>query len=141
MVRDGFANRFGLLPHITPTTGQGSKQLIWTTGVLLRWATNETKSINSAVFLSKVGIGSWLSTVLVKIVITATGGQQKGWLRSNNLNYSRLDWFYWILTCLNAINFLVYLFVAKSYKGKESAVSVRDVNMVELSSRGQHTQP
>ncbi|KAK2429524.1 protein NRT1/ PTR FAMILY 8.1 [Trifolium repens] len=70
--------------------------------------------------LSEVGIGSWLSTALVKIVIAATGGQQKGWLRSNNLNYSRLDWFYWILTCLNAINFLVYLLVAKSYKGKES---------------------
>jgi peptide/histidine transporter 3/4 len=65
-------------------------------------ATNETKSISSVVFLSKVRIGSWLSTALVKIVIVMTWGQQKGWLRSNNLNYSRLDWFYWILTCLNA---------------------------------------
>jgi peptide/histidine transporter 3/4 len=103
-------------------------------------ATDGTKSISSAVFLSEVGIGSWLSTALVKVVIAATGGQQKGWLRSNNLNYSRLDWFYWILTCLNAINFLVYLLVAKCHKGKELAVTLRDDNMVEFS-RGQHTQP
>ncbi|PNX93183.1 peptide transporter PTR1-like protein [Trifolium pratense] len=101
-------------------------------------ATDGTKSISSAVFLSEVGIGSWLSTALVKIVIAATGGQQKGWLRSDNLNYSRLDWFYWILTCLNAINFLVYLLVAKCHKGKELAA--RDEKMVELS-QGQHTQP
>jgi peptide/histidine transporter 3/4 len=103
-------------------------------------ATDGTKSISSAVFLSEVGIGSWLSTALVKIVIAATRGQHKGWLRSDNLNYSKLDWFYWILTCLNAINFLVYLLVAKCHKGKELAVTVRDENMVELS-KGQYTQP
>jgi solute carrier family 15 (peptide/histidine transporter), member 3/4 len=98
-------------------------------------ATDGTKSISSAVFLSLIGIGSWLSTALVKIIVAATGGQGKGWL-SNNLNESKLDWFFWILTILNAVNFLVYLMVAIYHNGKES--SVRDENMVELSNV-QHT--
>ncbi|RHN71054.1 putative peptide-transporting ATPase [Medicago truncatula] len=94
-------------------------------------ATDGTKSISSAVFLSEVGIGSWLSSALVKTVTATTGGQDKGWLRRKDLNESRLDWFFWILTVLNAVNFLVYLVVAICYKGKESIV--RDKNMVELS--------
>ncbi|XP_013462183.3 protein NRT1/ PTR FAMILY 8.2 [Medicago truncatula] len=93
-------------------------------------ATDGTKSISSAMFLSLIGIGSWLSTALVVIIVVATGGQGKGWLR-NNLNESKLDWFFWILTILNAVNFLVYLMVAIYHNGKES--SVRDENMVELS--------
>ncbi|CAJ2668638.1 unnamed protein product [Trifolium pratense] len=101
-------------------------------------ATDGTKSISSALFLSEIGIGSWLSTALVKIIIATTGGQEKGWLR-NNLNNSKLDLFFWILAGINAINFLVYLMVAKFHKGKGSAV--RDEIMVELEfSNGQQTQ-
>ncbi|KAL9680745.1 hypothetical protein QQ045_012524 [Rhodiola kirilowii] len=83
-------------------------------------ATDGTRSISSAMFLSGLGIGSWLSTALVKIVEATTGGQEKGWLRSN-LNKSKLDNFYWILAAINAVNFLVYLWVSSSYKGKNSA--------------------
>jgi peptide/histidine transporter 3/4 len=101
-------------------------------------STDGTKSISSALFLSEIGIGSWLSTALVKIIIATTGGQEKGWLR-NNLNLSKLDLFFWILAGINAINFLVYLMVAKYHKGKGSAV--RDENMVELQfSNDQQTQ-
>ncbi|KAK8552471.1 hypothetical protein V6N13_120870 [Hibiscus sabdariffa] len=81
-------------------------------------ATDGTRSISSAMFLSEIGIGSWLSTAIVKIIGRATGGEQQGWLR-NNLNKSRLDNFYWILTAINAANFLVYLWVARRYKGKD----------------------
>ncbi|GLT54375.1 hypothetical protein SLA2020_275780 [Shorea laevis] len=80
-------------------------------------ATDGTRSISSAFFLSEVGIGSWLSSALVNIVTSATGGEEKGWLR-NNLNTSRLDYFYWILTAINAVNLLVYLLVAWRYKGR-----------------------
>ena len=100
-------------------------------------ATDGTKSISSAMFLSEIGIGSWLNTALVKIIVAATGGQGKGWLR-NDLNQSKLDWFFWILTILNAVNFLVYLMVAIYHNGKKS--SVRDENTVEFSNV-QHTQP
>ncbi|KAK2971502.1 hypothetical protein RJ640_020908 [Escallonia rubra] len=97
-------------------------------------ATDGTRSISSAMFLSEIGIGSWLSTALVKIVEGTTGGVEDGWLR-NTLNTSRLDYFYWVLTGVNAVNFLVYLLVATLYKGRDGASgsgSVRDESMVDL---------
>ncbi|GAV70087.1 PTR2 domain-containing protein [Cephalotus follicularis] len=82
-------------------------------------ATDGTRSISSALFLSEIGIGSWLSTAIVKIVEAATGGEDKGWLR-NNLNHSRLENFYWLLTAINAVNFLVFVWVACHYKGRDA---------------------
>ena len=83
-------------------------------------------------FLSEIGIGSWLSTAIVKIIEETTGGEEKGWLR-NDLNKSRLDYFYWLLTGINGVNFLIYLWVARVYKGKGGeGGSVRDEPMEEL---------
>lgn len=82
-------------------------------------ATDGTRSISSAVFLSEIGIGSWLSTAIVKIIEKASGGVQKGWLR-DDLNKSHLDYFYWVLAGINGVNFLVYLWVAGRYKGRRS---------------------
>ncbi|KAJ7966819.1 Protein NRT1/ PTR FAMILY 8.1 like [Quillaja saponaria] len=94
-------------------------------------ATDGTRSISSAIFLSEIGIGSWLSTALVKIVEAWTGGEHRGWLR-NDLNKSKLDYFYWILTGINLVNFFVFVWVAWRFKGKTSDLSVRDEAMVEL---------
>ncbi|XP_004292959.1 PREDICTED: peptide transporter PTR1-like [Fragaria vesca subsp. vesca] len=94
-------------------------------------ATDGTRSISSAMFLSEIGIGSWLSTALVKIIESATGGETNGWLRGT-LNKSKLDYFYWILTAINALNFLVYLWVSRRYKGRHgTGISVRDGEEVE----------
>ncbi|XP_038977556.1 protein NRT1/ PTR FAMILY 8.2-like [Phoenix dactylifera] len=83
-------------------------------------ATDGTRSLSSAMFLSEIGIGSWLSTALVKIVGRTTGGVEKGWLR-NNLNQSRLDCFYWVLCGINVVNFFVYLVVARLYRGRDGS--------------------
>lgn len=83
-------------------------------------ATDGTRSISSAMFLSEIGIGSWLSTATVKIIGRFTGGEERGWLR-NDLNKSKLDYFYWILTLINGVNFVVYVLVAWSYKGRGKA--------------------
>ncbi|CAN1127125.1 Protein NRT1/ PTR FAMILY 8.1 [Linum perenne] len=88
-------------------------------------ATDGTRSISSAMFLAEIGIGSWLSTAIVKIIGSATGGEERGWLR-NKLNESKLDYFYWVLTVINVVNFMVYLVVALRYKGKASVATVRD---------------
>lgn len=89
-------------------------------------ATDGTRSISSAMFLSEIGIGSWLSTALVKIIQATTGGETKGWLRTT-LNTSKLDYFYWILTTINGLNFLAYLWVSRRYKGRHgTGTSVRD---------------
>ncbi|KAG8377490.1 hypothetical protein BUALT_Bualt08G0038300 [Buddleja alternifolia] len=93
-------------------------------------ATDGTRSISSALFLSEIGIGSWLSTAIVKIIEKASGGVKNGWLR-DDLNMSRLDYFYWILTGINGVNFLVYLWVSWRYKGRNGGSgSVRDASFV-----------
>ncbi|KAL2512972.1 Protein NRT1/PTR FAMILY 8.1 [Abeliophyllum distichum] len=93
-------------------------------------ATDGTRSISSALFLSEIGIGSWISTAIVKIIEGATGGEKKGWLR-DDLNKSKLDYFYWILTGISGLNFLVYILVAWKYKGGIDR-SVSDESVVEL---------
>ncbi|CAK7346295.1 unnamed protein product [Dovyalis caffra] len=99
-------------------------------------ATDGTRSISSAMFLSEIGIGSWLSTAIVKIVEKATGGQEKGWLR-NSLNKSRLDYFYWVLTVINAVNLVVYLWIAVLYKGRIGAIgSLRNESVAEMGDGG-----
>ncbi|XP_059636654.1 protein NRT1/ PTR FAMILY 8.2-like [Cornus florida] len=100
-------------------------------------ATDGTRSLSNAMFLSEIGIGSWLSTAIVKIIQATTGGEEKGWLR-NNLNKSKLDNFYWILTGINGVNFLIYLWVAVRYKGRDgfSNYTVRNEAMVELDGQG-----
>ncbi|KAM7521174.1 hypothetical protein LguiB_020136 [Lonicera macranthoides] len=101
-------------------------------------ATDGTRSISSAMFLCEIGIGSWLSTALVKIIERATGGVEKGWLRSS-LNGSKLDYFYWVLAGINGVNFVVYVWVAMRYKGRDGARgsgTVRDESMVELGGNG-----
>ncbi|GLJ38891.1 hypothetical protein SUGI_0792870 [Cryptomeria japonica] len=77
-------------------------------------ATDGTRSLSSALFLSEIGIGNWLSTAIVDIIGRTTGGEEKGWLR-NNLNESRLDLFYWVLAGINIVNFFIFLVVAKFY--------------------------
>lgn len=89
-------------------------------------ATDGTRSLSSAIFLSEIGIGSWLSTAIVKIVEKATGKEDKGWLR-NDLNVSKLDYLYWILMAINALNLVIYLWVARRYKGRDGASSIGSV--------------
>ncbi|XP_021892802.1 protein NRT1/ PTR FAMILY 8.1-like [Carica papaya] len=80
-------------------------------------ATEGTRSISSAIMLTEIGIGSWLSTAIVKIIGRATGGEDRGWLR-RDLNKSKLDYLYWILTAINVFNFCLYVWVACRHKGK-----------------------
>ena len=94
-------------------------------------ATDGTRSISSAMFLSEIGIGSWLSTALVKIIASATGGEERGWLR-NDLNKSRVDYFYWILAGINVVNFMVFLWVARRFKGKGTTDGTIRVEPMQL---------
>ncbi|KAJ4832666.1 hypothetical protein Tsubulata_045663 [Turnera subulata] len=97
-------------------------------------ATDSTRSISGAIFLSEIGLGSWLSTALVKIIEATTGGVERGWLR-NTVNTSKLDNFYWVLTGINVVNFFIYLWVARRYKGKKRG-TVIDEAEVEVQMSG-----
>ena len=77
------------------------------------------QSLMSAVSLTTVALGSYLSTLLVTIVTTITTRHGKtGWI-PDNLNYGHIDYFFWLLTILSGLNFLVYLFIARWYTYKK----------------------
>ena len=71
-----------------------------------------------------MALGYYLSTVVVNIVNGATKGitRSGGWLVGNNINRNHLNLFYWLLSMLSLINFLVYLFVARRYKYRPQAL-------------------
>ncbi|XP_026424958.1 protein NRT1/ PTR FAMILY 8.1-like [Papaver somniferum] len=78
-------------------------------------APDAMRSLCSALNLTTVSLGNYLSSFLVTIVTAiSTRNGQLGWI-PDNLNRGHLDYFYWVLTALSAVNFVVYLFIAKRY--------------------------
>lgn len=84
-------------------------------------APDAMRSMCSALSLTTVALGNYLSTVLVTIVthITTRNGNI-GWI-PENLNRGHLDYFFWLLAVLSLLNFLVYLVIASWYKYKKTA--------------------
>ncbi|XP_012092434.1 protein NRT1/ PTR FAMILY 4.5 isoform X2 [Jatropha curcas] len=76
------------------------------------------KSISTCFLWSSMALGYFVSTILVKILNSATEGitKSRGWLAGNNINRNHLNLFYWLLSSLSLINFCNYLIVAKRYK-------------------------
>ncbi|KAK6943536.1 Proton-dependent oligopeptide transporter family [Dillenia turbinata] len=77
-------------------------------------APDAMRSLCSALSLTTIALGNYLSTALVTIVtkLTTSGGKI-GWIPDSNLNRGHLDYFYWLLAILSVINFGVYLGIAK----------------------------
>ncbi|KAK4490038.1 hypothetical protein RD792_000692 [Penstemon davidsonii] len=75
----------------------------------------ELKSIGIALYLSILGIGSFLSSFLISIIEKATSGHDHDSWFSNNLNRAHLDYFYWLLAGINAVSIAFYVYFAKSY--------------------------
>ncbi|KAJ6813192.1 protein NRT1/ PTR FAMILY 5.10-like [Iris pallida] len=73
------------------------------------------RSLGLAFYLSIFGVGSFVSGLLVSVVDRATGKSTgQSWL-SSNLNRGHLDYFYWLLAGLSALEFVIYLFLARAY--------------------------
>jgi peptide/histidine transporter 3/4 len=73
------------------------------------------RSLGIALSESVPGVASFLGSVLITIVERASKGR---WI-VNNLNRSRLDYFYWLLAILDTINLSHYIYLAKNYKYKK----------------------
>ncbi|KAJ4704493.1 protein NRT1/ PTR FAMILY 8.1-like [Melia azedarach] len=83
-------------------------------------APDAMRSLCSALSLTTVALGNYLSTLLVTVVTKVTTRHGKlGWI-PDNLNQGHLDHFYWLLAILSVVNFLVYLWIAKWFTYKKA---------------------
>ncbi|KAK6788660.1 hypothetical protein RDI58_012458 [Solanum bulbocastanum] len=77
------------------------------------------KSTATALFWTSISAGNYLSTFLVSLVHKFTSGPTRtNWLPDNNLNKGRLEYFYWLITILQVVNLIYYLFCARLYTFK-----------------------
>ncbi|XP_076951107.1 protein NRT1/ PTR FAMILY 5.10-like [Bidens hawaiensis] len=76
---------------------------------------SDLKSIGLALYLSVMGIGSFLSSFIISIVEKTTGENgQDGWI-SDNLNQGHIDHFYYLLAGIGVGAFMMFICASKFY--------------------------
>lgn len=95
-------------------------------------APDAMRSLCSALSLTTVALGNYLSSLLVTIITKITaGGNKPGWIPAKNLNVGHIDYFFWLLAVLSFLNFLCYLACAHWYTYKKP-YEEEDAGMVPM---------
>ncbi|XP_028767768.1 protein NRT1/ PTR FAMILY 5.10-like [Neltuma alba] len=83
---------------------------------------NELRSMGLALYLSVIGMASFLSSFLISTIeeITRKDGKS-GWF-DDNLNQAHMDYFYWLLAGLSVMGMILFIFNAKSYIYNEKGI-------------------
>ncbi|KAL7173248.1 hypothetical protein ACSBR2_032671 [Camellia fascicularis] len=90
-------------------------------------APDAMRSLCSALSLATNALGSYLSSLLVTIVVSISAKNgNPGWI-PDNLNYGHLDYFFWLLSVLSVLNLGVFILVAKWYTYKKPVETTDDV--------------
>ena len=95
-------------------------------------APESMKSLGTSYSLTSLGIGNFLSSFLLSTVSKITIKHGRGWIL-NNLNESRLDYYYLFFALLNFVNFALFLVVVKFYVYRAEAT--HSVNVKEEESK------
>jgi peptide/histidine transporter 3/4 len=85
------------------------------------------RSLGLALYLSVMGIGGFISSLLISVIDGVTGsGGGDSWF-ADNLNRAHLDYFYCLLAGLSAVELALFLYFARShvYKSGSSSSSRR----------------
>jgi peptide/histidine transporter 3/4 len=95
------------------------------------------KSFGSALCMTSISLGNYVSSLLVTIVmkISSKSEQMPGWI-PGNLNKGRLDMFYFLLAILTTADFLVYILCAKWYQNIRLGGKL--VSEVEITDKNGH---
>ncbi|XP_047321069.1 protein NRT1/ PTR FAMILY 4.6-like [Impatiens glandulifera] len=82
------------------------------------------RSLATSLSFASLAMGYYLSSVIVTVVnaISRSSSGSSAWLSGPNLNYFRLDKFYWLMCGLSGFNFFNYLFWANRYKYRRNGV-------------------
>ncbi|KAM0827263.1 hypothetical protein ACQ4PT_068313 [Festuca glaucescens] len=84
-------------------------------------APHDMRSMCTALSLTMVALGNYVSTMLVSVVarVTTRGGKV-GWI-PDNLNVGHLDYFFWLIASLSLVNFAIYPLIATWHTYKKIA--------------------
>ncbi|XP_004516135.1 protein NRT1/ PTR FAMILY 5.10-like [Cicer arietinum] len=86
---------------------------------------NELRSMGLALYLSIIGIGSFLSGFLISMIENITGKDgHESWF-CDNINKARLDYFYWLLAGFSVVGFTFFIYFAKSYVYNHKSVTTQ----------------
>jgi dipeptide/tripeptide permease len=97
----------------------------------LRECPKGMKTMSTGLFLSTCALGFFFSTLLVTIVHKVTGhGGRDGWL-ADNIDDGRLDYFYWLLAVISAINLVLFTFAARGYVYKEKRLADAGIELAD----------
>ena len=98
-------------------------------------APESMQSIGTALYASTLGIGNFLTTFLLNISNNISGRKgHSSWLL-NNLNASRIYYYYALVAILSFINFIFFLLVSRSYAYKREAnkaLSAMDMDCMDV---------
>jgi len=78
-------------------------------------APESMQSIGTALFASSLGIGNFISSFLLTVMTKITGRKGHTKWVLDNLNASRLYYYYALLAVLNVLNLIFFLVVSRSY--------------------------
>ncbi|XP_047319527.1 protein NRT1/ PTR FAMILY 3.1-like [Impatiens glandulifera] len=77
------------------------------------------RSTAAALYWMATSVGNYLGTFVVSMVHKYTGRNgNDNWLPDRNLNRGKLDNFYWLMTGIQAVNFVYYVICAWFYRYK-----------------------
>uniref|UniRef100_A0ACD5TMS9 Uncharacterized protein n=2 Tax=Avena sativa TaxID=4498 RepID=A0ACD5TMS9_AVESA len=105
---------FVLLPQFVLMGASDALLLVGQIEFFYDQAPESMKSLGTALSLTAYGAGNILSSAVLSLVERVTGERGTPWV-INDLNASRLDYYYALLTVLAAINFSVFLALSGRY--------------------------
>ncbi|CAL9097829.1 unnamed protein product [Musa textilis] len=89
------------------------------------------RSLGIAFYLSVFGVSNFLSSFLITVVDHITSRGEKGSWFAKDLNRSRLDCYYWLISAMSVVNLCGYVYVATRYSYKRVQRKVGVVNSPE----------
>lgn len=136
MVLAGFVERKRLnLVHSDPIKGSLSMSVFWLAPQFLiigmgdgfslvglqeyfyDQVPDSMRSLGIGLYLSVLGVSSFISSFLITVVDKVTEKTGESWF-GKDLNSSRLDYFYWLLAAVVAVNIVPYVMVTRKYSYK-----------------------
>ncbi|KAF8390283.1 hypothetical protein HHK36_024808 [Tetracentron sinense] len=74
------------------------------------------RTVAGAIFFLSIAIASYISSLCVNVVhLVSQRGGGSAWLGGHDLNKNRLDYYYYIIAALGALNFIYFTFFASRY--------------------------